>query len=162
RASAVVLLDSGLPFSPPGLSDEIVRFPLAMTFPSADWAVEIWRAHPAMADDWDKDFEEYVRYNLTQRGSSVGLRVSPDGIRADLTEMANDDAHRAAVEGVRAPMHLLRAERGVFDDDPVITDEQLRQFAIAFPSVRIEVVPGTNHYTIVLGPGPGAQRVAAA
>jgi lipase len=162
RAAAVLLLDSGLPFSGDGVSDDILGLPLAMTFPSKDWAVQVWRSHPAMAEDWDQDFEAYVRYNLAERGGSVGLGASAEAVRTDLCEMADDDANRAALERVRAPVHLLRAERGVFDDDPVIPDETLREFAAAYPSVRIEEVPGTNHYTIVLGPGPGAYRVAAA
>jgi hypothetical protein len=58
-------------------------------------------------------------------------------------------------------VHLLRAERGVLDDEPVISGDQLRAFAAEFPAVRIGEVAGTNHYTIVIGPGPGARRVAA-
>lgn len=162
RATAVVLLDSGLPFSRPGVSDEIVGRPLAMTFPSADWAVQVWRSHPAMAEDWDEDIEAYVRYNLVERGGSVRLGASAAAVRTDFTEMVVDDANRAALERVRAPVHLLRAERGVFNDDPVIPEDKLREFAAAYPSVRIEEVAGTNHYTIVLGPGPGPYRVAAA
>ena len=162
RATAVVLLDSGLPFFHPDLSAEIVDRPLAMAFPSADWAVEVWRAHPAMAEDWDADIEAYVRYNLAERDGFVHLGASPEAVRTDLTEMADGDANRAALERVRAPVHLIRAERGVFNDDPVIPEDELQKFAAAHPSVRIEAVPGTNHYTIVLGPGPGPQRVAAA
>ena len=162
RATGVVLLDSGLPFTGPAASVEIVGVPLAMTFPSMDWAVQVWRAHPAMAQDWDGDFEAYVRYNLAERGDLVGLRASPEAVRADLAEIGILDANRAALERVRAPVHLLRAERGVFDDDPVIPEDQLRRCAAVYPSVQIEAVPGTNHYTIVLGPGPGPYRVAAA
>jgi lipase len=168
RATAVLLLDSGLPLSRPGASDETVVDvgaairPLAITYPSADWAVQAWRSHPAMAEDWDEDIEAYVRYNLAERGSSVGLCASAAAVRTDATEMAVDDSNRTALARVRAPVHLLRAERGVFNDDPVIPDDQLREFAAAYPSVHIEEVAGTNHYTIVLGPGPGAYRVAAA
>jgi lipase len=122
----------------------------------------VWRAHPAMADDWDEDIEAYVRYNLAERDGLVRLRATADAVRADLTEMADDEANRAALERVRAPLRLLRAERGVFNDDPVISDDQLERFAAAYPSVGIEPVAGTNHYTIVLGPGPGPHRVAAA
>jgi pimeloyl-ACP methyl ester carboxylesterase len=169
RATAVALVDSGLPLTRPGASDEIAAvgegramLPLSITYPSADWAVQAWRGHPAMAEDWDEDIEAYVRYNLAERGASVGLCASAAAVRTDLTEMAVDGANRTALERVRAPVHLLRAERGVLNDDPVISEVELREFAAAYPSVRIEEVPGTNHYTIVLGPGPGPYRVAAA
>jgi lipase len=169
RVTGVVLLDSGLPFDRPGVSDEFAAvglgraiLPLAITYPSADRAVEAYRAHPALADDWDEDIEAYVRYNHAERGGSVRLGASPAAVRTDTTEVAFDDANRTALGRVRAPVHLLRAERGLFNDDPVIPEEQLREFAAAYPSVQLEEVGGTNHYTIVIGPGPGPYRVAAA
>jgi lipase len=169
RAAGLVLLDSGLPFSRPDVSDEIVGvgvgraiLPLAITFPSADRAVQAWRWHPAMAQDWDEDFEAYIRYNLVERGGSFRLGASAAAVRTDATETTVDDANGTALDRVRAPVHLLRAERGLFNDDPVIPEDKLREFASAYPSVRIEEVAGTNHYTLVLGPGPGPYRVAAA
>ena len=169
RAAGVVLLDSGLPFSPPDVSDEIVAvgvgraiLPLAITFPSADRAVHAWRSHPGMAEDWNEDFEAYIRYNLVERGGAFCLGASAAAVRTDATEATVDDANGTALERVCAPVHLLRAERGLFNDDPVIPDDRLREFAAAYPSVCIEKVPGTNHYTLVLGPGPGPRRVAAA
>jgi lipase len=162
RATAVVLLDAGLPSSRPDLSGDVVGLPLAMTFPSADWAVQVWRSHAALADDWDADIEAHVRYNLAERGGLVGLAASAEAVRTDLAEMGAGDANRSALERVRVPVHLLRAERGVLNDEPVISDDELREFAADYPSVHIEQVAGTTHYTIVLGPGPGAYRVAAA
>jgi lipase len=169
RAAGVVLLDSGLPFFRAGVSDEIVGvgvgraiLPLAITFPSADQAVQAWRRHPAMAEDWDEDIEAYIRYNLVERGGSFRLGASAVAVRTDATETTVDDANGTALERVCAPVHLLRAERGLFNDGPVIPEEKLREFAAAYPSVRIEEVAGTNHYTLVLGPGPGPYRVAAA
>jgi lipase len=169
RATAVVLLDSGLPFSAPGVSEEIIgvgvgraMLPLAVTYPSVERAVQAYRTHPAMVEDWDDDVEAYVRYNLAERGGSVRLGASPAAVRTDATDMAVDDANGTALDRVGAPVHLLRAERGLFNDAPVISEDQLREFAGTYPWVRIEEVPGSNHYTVVIGPGPGPYRVAAA
>jgi hypothetical protein len=115
-----------------------------------------------MAQDWDEDFDAYIRYSLVQRGGSFRLGASAAAVRTDATETTVDEANGTALERVRAPVHLLRAERGLFNDDPVIPEDRLREFAAAFPAVRIEEVAGTNHYTLVLGPGPGPYRVAAA
>jgi hypothetical protein len=76
--------------------------------------------------------------------------------------MLTDDVTRTALDRVRAPIQLLRAERGVFDAEPLIPAETLQAFAASYPSVRVEEVAGVNHYTLILGPRHGARRVAAA
>jgi lipase len=169
RAAAVVLLDSGLPFPRPDVPSEIVDvggaraiLRLAITFPSEDRCVQAWRWHPAMAHAWDDDIEAYVRYELVRQGGGVRCGASPAAVRTDATEMALDDVNRTALERVRAPVHLLRAERGIFNDDPIIPRDELRAFAAAHPSVHIEEVAGVNHYTVVIGQGPGSYRVAGA
>jgi hypothetical protein len=49
---------------------------------------------------------------------------------------------------------LLRAERGLFDDEPLYSDE----LVAGWPQVSHRAaIPGTNHYTIVFAPtGVGA------
>jgi lipase len=58
---------------------------------------------------------------------------------------------------------VLRAERGLFDDDdsPLIAAADLRAFAAEHPEARVEAVKGVNHYTLVMGPGAGPDKVAA-
>jgi pimeloyl-ACP methyl ester carboxylesterase len=170
RAAAVVLLDSGLPFPrPDGVPGEIVDLAvargllrMAITFPSADRCVHAWRSHPAVANAWDEDIEAFVRYDLVEERGLVRCGASTAAVRTDGTEMALDDLNRTALERVRAPVLLLRAERGLFDNDPLIPRDQLDEVAAAYPWVRIEEVDGVNHYTLVIGPGPGPYRVAAA
>lgn len=74
--------------------------------------------------------------------------------------MVLDDATRTAIERVQPPVQLLRAERGLFDDEdsPLIPGDELHAFASDHPRMRIE----ENHYTLVLGDGPGPPRVVAA
>jgi pimeloyl-ACP methyl ester carboxylesterase len=169
RAAAVVLLDSGLPFPRPGVDGEIVDLGvargllrLAITFPSADRCVHAWRSHPAVAQAWDEDVEAFVRYDLVEDRGLVRCGASPAAVRTDGTEMALDDANRTALDRVHTPVCLLRAERGLFDDDPIIPRDKLQAFSAAYPSVGVEEVAGVNHYTLVIGPGVGPHRVAAA
>ena len=171
RVSSVVLLDAGLPFPLPddpgrmldgAVTNAVMR--LAITFPSADEYVEGWRAHPAFANSWDDDIEAYARYDLNEDSGVARCGATGEAVRTDSREMLLDAATRNALEHVRAPVHLLRASRGLFDDDdsPLIPEDELHKFAAAHPEARVEAILDVNHYTLVMGSGPGPQRVVAA
>jgi pimeloyl-ACP methyl ester carboxylesterase len=169
RAAALVLLDAGLPFhrpeDPNALLDSAVAntvMRLTITFPSADQYVQGWRAHPAFAHAWDEDIEAYARYDLVEDERVARCSASAAAVQADSKEMVLDDVNRTALERVRAPVQLLRAERGLFDDAPLIPDDEVQTFTAAHPSVRIEDVADVNHYTLVMGHGAGPHRVVAA
>ena len=169
RAAGLVLLDAGLPFpcpdDPGALLDSAVAsavMRLSITFPSADQYVEGWRAHPAFAHAWDEDVEAYARYDLVEDGSAARYGASAPAVRTDSSEMVLDEANRTVLDRVTAPVRLLRAERGLFDDDPLIPADALEVFAAAHPSVHVEEVADVNHYTLVMGHSPGPRRVVVA
>lgn len=169
RAAGLVLLDAGLPFPSPENRTEVLDcvvanavMRLSITFPSADQYVQGWRAHPAFVTSWNEDIEQYARYDLIDDGLAARCVASPAAVRTDSAEMILDDANCTAIERVQAPVQLLRAERGLFDDEPLIPAEALHEFAAAHPSVRVVEVPDVNHYTLVMGHSPGPPRVAAA
>jgi lipase len=172
RVAALVLLDAGLPLATPDDPDEMMRTAVAnavmrlgITFPSAEAYVDAWRSHPAFAQAWNEDVEAYVAYDLIDNGSSVRCCASPAAVRADSAEMVLDEAARGALDRVPAgiPVHVLRAERGLFDDDdaPLIPAAELRAFAAAHPATRVDAIAGVNHYTLVMGDSPGPDQVAA-
>jgi lipase len=169
RAAGLVLLDAGLPFPPPddpgdmldaAVGNAVMR--LGITFATVDQYVQGWRAHPAFAHAWDEDIEAYARYDLVEDGGVARCAASAEAVRTDAREMVLDDATRTALDRVCASAQLLRAERGLFDDDPLIPADALHAFAATHPSVRVEEVQGVNHYTLVMGHSPGPGRVAAA
>jgi lipase len=169
RASGLILLDAGLPFARPERPDEMIDSAVAnavmrltITFPSTEEYVEAWRAHPAFAHAWDPDIDAYARYDLIQDGPVARCVVSAEAVRTDSSDMVLDDLSRCALDRVRAPVRLLRAERGLFDGAALIPAQTLAVFSAEHPSVRVEEVPDVNHYTLVMGPGPGPGRVAAA
>jgi lipase len=171
RARGLVALDAGLPIPPAAdLEDTLegavanVILRLSITFPSVARYLEGWRAHPAFADAWDEDIEAYASYDLAMNGNVAKCVCNPAAVRADTEELVSDSVTRMALERVQCPVHLLRAERGLFNEreNPLITARQLRTFAAAHPSVQIDAVPDVNHYTLLMGPGPGHQLVAAA
>jgi lipase len=169
RAKGLVLLDAGLPLARPddpsrmldsAVTNAVMR--LGITFASADQYIEGWRAHPAFANAWDEDTEAYARYDLVEEGRVARCVASAAAVRADSRDMVLDEATRTALERVRAPAQLLRAERGLFDDDPLIPADALHAFAATHPSVHVEEVADVNHYTLIMGRSPGPARVVAA
>jgi pimeloyl-ACP methyl ester carboxylesterase len=173
RAAALVLLDAGLPLPAPDDPDQMMRSAVAnavmrlgITFPSAHAYLAAWRSHPAFAHAWSDDVEAYVRYDLGDAaGGGVRCVASPAAVRTDSAEMVLDAVTRTSLD--RAPVqdvHVLRAERGLFDDNdsPLIPAADLRAFAAQHPEVHVEDVEDVNHYTLVMGDSPGPDRVVAA
>jgi hypothetical protein len=72
-----------------------------------------------------------------------------------------DETTQRAIDRVTAPVYLARAERGLLDDQPVLSDAVVDAFIATHPDARIEYLSGTNHYTVVLGNGSGPRRIAA-
>jgi pimeloyl-ACP methyl ester carboxylesterase len=180
RAAALVLVDSGLPFHdvPKGDPAELVERAfgaaigrLRMTFGSVDEYVARWRSHPAFArawqpgfaPAWDEDVEEYARYDVAGEPGAVRCVVSETAVLVDSEEMLVDENTRTALDRVDAPVHILRASRGVHGYDlPLIARTQLLRFAAKRPDAYVQDVWGVNHYTLVLGPTYGPGRVATA
>jgi pimeloyl-ACP methyl ester carboxylesterase len=157
----VVLVDGGIPFPPlpegvdaeaalaATLGPALAR--LRQTYPSAEEYVGFFKAHPAFAGFWTDDVEAYVRYDLTGpegalRSRAVGEAVLQDG-RWLNTEQA---AAGAALEAIKAPLFLLRAPRGLLDQDVgLLPDDLTAPWAARLPGLRDEVLPDCNHYTIM-------------
>lgn len=167
RAAAVVLVDGGLPLPVPAeldldaaLGPAIER--LRRTFETPEEYVCFWRAHPAFAGRWNEDLEAYVLADLHGEPGALRSRVSEEAAKADFADLLGDEATRSAAEHVRAPLRLLRAPRGLLDDDnPLIPVPFRDAFAASRPDVVIEDIPDVNHYTIAMS-SAGAGRVVAA
>jgi hypothetical protein len=69
-----------------------------------------------------------------------------------------------ALHRVRAPIHIVRAARGLRDehDKPLIPADFLTAFAASRVDASVESVPSANHYTVVIGNGDGPLVVAGA
>jgi pimeloyl-ACP methyl ester carboxylesterase len=169
RTAAVVLLDGGLPLvadqivsdkadegEPPGLFD---RFEL--TFATVDEYLAYWRNHPALKTAWDEDIDAFVRRDFVEREDGVRCIVKLDAVLKDVSDLMFDGVTWKSVTRVRAPVQLMRAERGMYDDDPIIPLPELAEFLQENPRVSVEMVPEVNHFTMVIGGGHGPHRVAA-
>jgi lipase len=171
RASGVVLVDGGLPLPPPHEDDdpdEVLEKSLgpalsrlSMTFESGERYADFWREHPAFTRAWNDDVAAYVRADLTGEPGAMRSVTSEAAVRVDGAALLRDEPTRTAIEHVQAPIHLLRAPRGLLDDDRLmVSDSALEDFLAKRPEVDAELVEDVNHYTILMG--AGAPRVADA
>ena len=171
RVAAVVLLDGGLVFRPPeGIDpDVLLQSTLAaalarlqMTFDSVDEYAALWHAHPAFARDWSDDVDAYARYDLGGTPGAMRCVVSAAAVREDSADLMHDETLISAIDRVSAPIHLLRAPRGMFDDAPLLPGPVVDAFRASHPDAAIAEVADVNHYTLALGAGTGPRRVADA
>jgi pimeloyl-ACP methyl ester carboxylesterase len=172
RAGGLVMIDGGVSFEAftPAVAAALHAFHVgpalvrrAIPYASPEAYLDFWRRHPAFTDTWNEDVEAYVLHDLRGEPGAMRYIIDRGAVAADSGEMLTDPANRTAVDRVRAPVSLLRAQRGPFGDgQPMIPEPVLEAFAAAHPEARVEAVEGVNHYSIVLGNGPGPARVAAA
>lgn len=171
RVSSVLLIDGGIPLPiPPGLTvDQLLQAiigpamaRLSMTFETPDAYREYWRPHPALADDWGPAIEAYVDYDLIKDGETYRSSVSIDAVRGDSEDMLLTDSG-ADFAKVKCPIGLLRAPRGLFNEEtPLISDAMLADALAAAPELKdLGMIPDVNHYTLSLSES-GAAFVADA
>jgi lipase len=169
RAVAVVLLDGGLPLlsekiisgaadegEPPGLFDRFER-----KFATVEEYLAYWRNHPALKRVWDEDIDAFVHRDFVEDEEGVRCVVKQTAVLADVTDLLFDGLTWKAVTRLRTPVRLMRAERGMYDDAPIIPLPELDEFLRDNPHVEVEMVPDVNHFTMVIGGGPAPPRVAA-
>ncbi|MEU8249487.1 alpha/beta hydrolase [Nonomuraea sp. NPDC048916] len=156
----VVLVDGGLPLPlPEGVdADEELEATLGpalarldRTFESADAYVEFFKAHPAFTGRWTAEAEDYVRYDLTGPEGALRSRAVPEAVREDGRWLRVEaDRVAAALAAIKSPISLLRAPRGLLDQDTGFHPEPLAaMWAARLPGLTDELIPGCNHYTIL-------------
>lgn len=129
---------------------------LTMTFPDRAAYQELWRAHPSLAE-WNDAMAAYADYDLIDDG---GVLRPACRLEAALSDARDLYAWQPVEpEALPVPAVFLRAERGMFDQPEGLFAPGAA--GRAFPGITERDVPGTNHYTITLGP-KGAQEVVAA
>jgi pimeloyl-ACP methyl ester carboxylesterase len=173
RVDRLVLVDGGLPLPnvlPEGIDPAVLVEAgmaamldrLRRTFPSREEYFDFWRAHPALQDCWNDDFEAYLDYDVAEsEPPALRTSVSEAALRGDLLDHAlQPDLVADAFRALRCPVSLLRATRGMNDEPaPGLPDEMVDQWRAAVPQLVDEVVDDTNHYSICLGER-GARRIA--
>jgi pimeloyl-ACP methyl ester carboxylesterase len=156
----LVLVDGGIPFpAPAGLDPDVVMQTtlgpalarLSRTFGSVDDYFDFWRAHPAFKDSWSDDLEFYLRYDLTGDPGAMRSRAQEPAVRADGRDLlVSERKITEALRGLKLPTLLLTAPAGMMGDPPpFLPPELVEEAQRQSPMLETEVVPDTNHYTIL-------------
>jgi lipase len=166
--SSLVLVDGGLPLSPPLDVDQAIEQTLGpalqrlqRTFPSRDAYRRFWQAHPALREAWSDAVADYVDYDLVGSPPELRSSVSLQAVLQDARDQYQDPDTAEIMGDFSGPTRLLVLSRGLLDQPPgIYPDEELVRWRSRLPSLTIDEVPQLNHYTIMLHPS-GAARVAA-
>ena len=161
-------MDGGLPLPvPEGVSVDIkstlgpAAERLTRTFPSEAAYLDFWRGHPALAQDWSAELEDYLLDDLV--GTAPELRPSAGfpAVAEDSVDVFGGPSVMAALDGLAHDTELLWVPRGLMNESTgLYSQEAVQQWTDRLPALRAELVPDFNHYTIVMS-AAGSSRVAA-
>ena len=128
---------------------------LSMTFESPAAYIDYWRAHPSVGGRyWDGDARAYVEHDLVGEAPAFRSSVSKDAVIGDATEQLTTPEVQHAIEAIKCPAVFLAAPRGLLDGEPLYPPAVLDLLRPRWSMVEdVEVVPDTNHFSIVLGDG---------
>ena len=156
RVAKLVLVDGGLDVRAEvldSLRPAINR--LGVEFPSMDMFMGFVRALPMFEGRWNDYLERYFRYDVEELpAGTVRAKASRLAIEE---EIANLERERLWVyhHQVKAPTLIFRAPDGLLTPtDCLMTQAEANAMAHAIPRSKLVVVPGTNHYTVLLGQHP--------
>ena len=164
RVRALVLVDGGPPLAiPAGVDpDDALAATLGpamqrldMTFDDRGAYRAFWQQHPSFAGIWSSEVDAHVQHDLIGDEPDMRSSCSKEAVKVNGRELIADDGVRTALRDVQCPLVLLWAPRGMVDDPGGLYAEE------RLGGIEHELVPDTNHYSILLG-APGAKRVAAA
>jgi pimeloyl-ACP methyl ester carboxylesterase len=168
--SAVVMADGGL-IAPPIPGVDVDQMLEALLGPAlarlrqvfADEAayLDYWRAHPSLVGEWSDDLDAWFTYDLEPTEGGVKSRVHEDAVRIDGGQNYTDpDVLPDALRALKCPVTLIRATRNLLNvEPPLFTDELVDMWRPDLPQLVDEIVPDTNHYTIMFGTR-GADTIA--
>jgi pimeloyl-ACP methyl ester carboxylesterase len=153
RVDRLILYDGG--FDPraevfDSIAPAVAR--LGVEFPSLETYLATIKSLPMFAGRWNDHLTRYFTYDVGPLpGGGVRSKVSRPAIEQEIQNLARTRLwtlhHRVA-----APTLLLRAPDGLLTaEDCLMTQEEADAMAHAIPRCRLVVVPGTNHYTVLLG-----------
>ena len=156
RVAKLVLVDGGLDVRHEvleSLRPAINR--LGVEFPSLEMFLGFVRMLPMFEGRWNDYLERYFRYDVEEL--PAGTVRSKAARHAIEEEIGNLERERLWVyhHQIKAPSLIFRAPDGLLTPtDCLMTQDEAEAMAHAIPRARLVVVPGTNHYTVLLGQHP--------
>jgi hypothetical protein len=134
---------------------------LRQVFASEDAYLDYWRAHPSLVGEWNDDLDVWFTYDLEPTDGGVKSRVREDAVRVDGGQNYTEPGMISdALKSLRCPVTIVRATRNLLNQEPpLFPDALLEMWRPSLPQLADEVVPDTNHYTIMFGER-GADTIA--
>jgi pimeloyl-ACP methyl ester carboxylesterase len=164
RVAGLVLLDGGSEVAPSVLATmaRIARG-LDATYPSLHAYLARMRQVGAF-QPWQPEFEPFL---------STSVEAVPGGVRPLARRAAVEQELRAYADGpplyqrihaaLRCPTLVVCAEHGFGNDDPpVVSDAAYRAMLERIPAAHGVRLPGTNHYTVLIGRAAATVEAVAA
>ncbi|QIG45326.1 alpha/beta hydrolase [Nocardioides anomalus] len=168
--SRVVLVDGGVALPLPADADPDAVLAatlgpalerLSRSCPTVEAYVDVFRAHPALGPHWSTVVEGYARYDALETPDGVRSRCDEESVRADGRDLLVSGAvFDSELRSVGVPVTILAAPGGMLGEPPGLLPVAALTAYDEVPGIDVEVVPDTNHYTIVFAPAAAA-RVAA-
>ena len=170
RIKALVLLDGGWPRPEEepdeeeaaaieeGLERAFRR--LDMIFETPEDYLDFWFPSQNLTlEDLPPDLADYYLYDLQRVDGGYTPKASREAAEEDSASVSSESSTAAALEGIRCPVALVRAEEGFFPGSrPLISDEARDAMARAL-DLRLELLlQRANHYTMMFG--QSARQVA--
>ncbi|BBC97378.1 alpha/beta hydrolase [Streptomyces griseofuscus] len=166
--SALLLVDGGVTFPVPTdlEPDELIAAVLgpamarlSMTFEDRAAYRAFWQRHPGFAAAWSPWVDAYIQRDLIGEEPELRSSCALEAVRVDGIDQLGGEVAEA-IHRLPLPAWLLWAERGLMDEPQGLYDDERLAAAKLDPErVRTRRVPGTNHYTILVG-DTGARLVA--
>lgn len=171
RVPNLLLVDGGLPLVnelPEGMTAETLvqavigpaMERLDMQFESEQAYIDYWRPHPALADDWSSDFEDYILYDLTGNAPQLHPSTKKEAVIGDVETQLIGPTIPDALRNLQQRVRLVTAERGIMNDASLYRQDQVDPWQALIPNFSRGHVDGVNHYTIVASER-GAQALKA-
>ena len=156
RVSRLVLIDGGLDVRAEvldSLRPAINR--LGVEFPSLDAFLGFVRMLPMFEGRWNDYLERYFRYDVEVLPSgTVRAKAAKHAVEEELVNLERERLWVYHYQ-IKAPTLLFRAPDGLLTPtDCLMTQDEAKAMAHAIPRAKLVVVPGTNHYTVLLGQNP--------
>lgn len=134
---------------------------LRETYPSRDYYREFWRSQPHFPpQDWGPWIEAFLDYELGGEPPQLRPKAAEAAVRTDLAEGLQRDAILSRLQAIRVPVLMVLAESGFAPGQPpLFPDSLVQEIRTYVPQIADHRIPGTTHYTIVLGER-GATNIA--
>ncbi len=170
RIEQLLFIDGGLPLAdelPSGISPEALITAIVgpamerldKEFASEEAFLDFWRAHPALANDWCPELENYLRYELRGQAPAIRSCVRKEAILGDTESQLMTDDIPNAIRDLRIPLEFLYAPKGLLNQEPLYSRERMAEMQTRLTQMDIVDVEGVNHYTILLS-ARGAKAIA--